>query len=946
MEKEFIGHHNIFIFDFFSLFLKVIKNKEGVIENLEIIQGNFDDSINHSIDLSKIKYLPDLFKYPYEDVVKNLMEVARSITKKESVFIKNICACREKRYDLHVFAISNKNLIVFFYQGAQLAEKSAQISKKSDTCFSALNQLSTSANYMEGKIYEFIRELVQITSSALRLDLVSVWFLDEGGNQLRCFDCYDSQTNEHKSGSLLRKSQYLSAFSYLKDHSCLIIKNMQEEKKLSNLVFTFIHSRPVKSLLYTGIKKDGVLHGILCMEDTKNFRNWDRFDEDFGLRISEKISVVLGNFQRGLIRKNLMMSQARLESIFRSSPAAIGIIKNRVLVEVNASFSRITGYQPEEILGKSARILYPTQEEFERVGTEKYTQMHVSGVGTIETIWRHKNGRDIYVLLSSSYLDPFDFSMGSNFTATDITARVVAERKLRESEQRFQQISENIPCMIYQFMMDENGKFKNLYVNSFCKAIFGKSSEELIKIENVFAYIDPSYHQSLLSAIQKSAKDLSDWNCEFWIKTHKNERKYLKATSKPRRKGKAIIWNGFITDATAEKQSEELTRDLIIAKQSLEFKKKFLANMSHQIRTPLTAILGITDILENTQLSMKQKDLLHTLKISGMDLKQSIDEILDYAKIESGKIASRSVQFNIRDLLTHLKNVFDVTKQKPLNLLLDIPEKFPQQISTDKFRVNQVLHHLLDVIVKFSRQKKIIIRTEIVRLLAGNGILIKISLENNGYALEDDLTRDMLNPYKAGVFKDTDDLEDFQGTGLGMAISKEYVQILGGELSMNTHKGKVNKFSFTFRAKNVDSEKAGSDRQTNICKETKKECKPLNILLVDDKIVNQKVIKLMLEHSGHNVQLASNGKEAICKCETSAYDLILMDIKMPVMDGITATCQLKKKHTQLPPIVGLSANAFEGDREKYMNMGMDEYITKPLNMNDFERVVNKLFGNA
>lgn len=945
MENELIDHHHIFLFDFFSLFLKIVKDDKGGVENLEVIDGSFDNNSEHSIDLSKIKYLPELFKHPYQNVEKKLKEVARSASAKKGVVVKNICTCQEKKFDLHAYKPNNKNLIVFF-KGTELTEKSTRISKKSNACFSALNQLSLSPSYVEGKIYEFIRELIRVTSSAMKIDHASVWFLDEGENQLRCFDSYDSKTDARKTGDLLRKIQYLSVFSYLKDHPCISVKNLQEKGDFSNLVLPFVHPRPVKSLMYVGIKKEGVLHGILCLEDTQNFRNWDRFDEDFGLRLAEKISVVLGNFQRGLIRKNLMMSQARLESIFRSSPAAIGVVKNRVLVEVNASFSRITGYQPDEILGKSARILYPSQEEFERVGTEKYKQMDVSGVGTIETIWRHKNGRNIHVLLSSSYLDSSDFSKGSNFTATDITSRVVAEKKLRESEQRYHQISDNIPGMIYQFMMEDSGKFRKLYGSSYCKKIFGISSDEFMRTKDIFSFIDPQDQKSLLSTIHRSAEDLSDWKYDFWITNEKDERKYLKAYFNPRRQGTAIIWDGFVMDATAEKQSEELTRELAIANQSLEFKKKFLANMSHQVRTPLTGILGVTDVLESTELSVKQKDLLHTLKMSGMDLKQSIDEILDYAKIEAGKIISRSVQFNIRDLLNHVKSVFDVTRQKSLLLKTDIPENFPDQIAADKFRITQVLQHLLGVIVKFSIRKKIVIRTEIVKSLADNGILIKISLENTGSAIQDDLTSEMLNPYKAGAFRDTDDLEDFEGTGLGMAISKEYVQILGGELTMDTLGDKVNKFSFTFTAKIVDPKKADSDSQKTYQKETSGSKRQLNILLVDDKIVNQKVIKLMLEHSGHKVHLAVNGKEAIRKFESGAYDLILMDIKMPVMDGITATKELKKKHSQLPPIVGLSANAFEGDREKYMNMGLDEYLTKPLNMNAFKSTVDKLIGNA
>ncbi len=944
MEQEFVDHQHIFLFDFFSLFLKMVKNRKGVVEKLEVIHVSTDNRQHKPSGVSHVKDVSELFQPPCANVSQILLEIARSLTSKESVFVEEVCRWHGKTFDLHAYTPDNTHLVAYF-KGSPSSEKSTRISKKSDAYFSALNQLSLSASYTDGKIYEFIREMIRLTSVTLKVDHISVWFLDERENQMRCFDSYDQETNHYQTGRLLRKSQYLSAFSYLKDHPIISIRNIHENKDFAHLVTAFINQRPVKSLLQTGIRKDGFLHGILCIEDSKNFRNWDQFDEDFAIRVSQKISVVLGNFQRGLIRKNLMMSQARLQSIFRSSPAAIGVVKNRVMVEVNASFSRITGYQPEEILGKSSRILYLTQEEFERVGTEKYRQMDIEGVGTIETVWRHKNGRHVYVLLSSTYLDPSDISMGSNFTAIDITSRVLAERKLKESEQRYHQISDNIPGMIYQFMMDEQGVFKNVYVNPYCEKIFGIPPHEFLKKEDIFEFVDPDDRASLLSSVYQSARDLSNWKFEFWITNHKGERKYLKANSKPRRKGDMVIWDGFLIDATAEKQSEELTHDLAIANKSLEFKKKFLANMSHQVRTPLTGILGVTNLLENTELSSDQKDLLNTLKTSGMDLNQTIDEILDYAKIEAGKITAKSVQFSMRDLLKHVQKVFDATHQKSLSLLLDIPETFPEQIVADKYRIKQILQHLLFIIVKFYLSKKIIIKTEILNSLPDNGLMVKVSLENTGSAIHDHLTKEMLNPYQSGAFKDNDDLEDFDGTGLGLAISKEFVEMLGGELTMDTLKGKVNRFSFTFTAKVKESTAENHDNQSATPKNSKEKISSLKILLVDDKVVNQKVIKLMLEHIGHKVQLAINGKEALDKFRPGTFDLILMDIKMPVMDGICATQELKKRHAQLPPIVGLSANAFEGDREKYMNLGMDEYLTKPLKIDAFQNVVDKLFGN-
>jgi len=390
------------------------------------------------------------------------------------------------------------------------------------------------------------------------------------------------------------------------------------------------------------------------------------------------------------------------------------------------------------------------------------------------------------------------------------------------------------------------------------------------------------------------------------------------------------------------KQEElQLYQEIEIARKSAEFKQSFLANMSHEIRTPLTGILGMAELMQNTKLDALQQDYLKTLMLSGDNLKETINMVLDYSKIEAGKVKLNESVFPFRLLFENTEKLFFSLNNKNLKLEKNIFPDVPLYVKADYNRIFQILSNLISNAVKFTDSGKISLVASIDnRLNEKDRLLLRIAVKDTGQGIPDDK--------KAGLFKPFYQVEQaynrsYEGTGLGLAICKELVSILGGQIGLESDEGKGSTFWFTFQV--IQSEK-GMEVVNREARTHPQQTKSLNILLVEDKLVNQKVISLMLKSLNQRVTIAENGEKALKMFKPNTYDLILMDIQMPVMDGITATRILKQKFTNLPPLVGLSANAFEGDREKYMSMGMDEYLTKPVKQQDFVELITKLKLNS
>ncbi len=399
-----------------------------------------------------------------------------------------------------------------------------------------------------------------------------------------------------------------------------------------------------------------------------------------------------------------------------------------------------------------------------------------------------------------------------------------------------------------------------------------------------------------------------------------------------------------MVDITKSKEAEKSMFQLKVAHEAIEFKQNFLANISHEMRTPLTGILGMIDIFEQTELTQTQQEYFETLKHSSENLREIINQVLDYSKIEAGKVKLKPTLFSIKGLLSETKKLYKGSVKPGINFSTRTDPKIPASIYADENRIRQVIHNLVSNALKFTKKGSVVLSSQLLSPKpVSKQVMIKIAVTDTGIGIPVGLRDKLFVPFSQIDDKDT---RKYEGTGLGLSICKELVILLGGEIGVISEYHKGSTFWFVFPAL-IKSETQGITKTVNQPGKSSLNNKNnhkqhLNILFAEDKDVNQKVISLLLTSMGHMVTIANNGKQALNIYKPDKFDLILMDIQMPVMDGITATKKLKEKFEHLPPIVGLSANAFEGDREKYMILGMDEYLTKPFNIEEFIKLMTKI----
>ena len=413
------------------------------------------------------------------------------------------------------------------------------------------------------------------------------------------------------------------------------------------------------------------------------------------------------------------------------------------------------------------------------------------------------------------------------------------------------------------------------------------------------------------------------------------------------RRGDDYIVAGYTRDLREYKKMmaeiKEVESDLRLARdaaeQSARSKSEFLANMSHEIRTPMNAILGMLNLArsdEGPALNDKQADYLRKAEQSAKTLLRIINDILDFSKIEAGRLEMENVEFRLDDVLRQMTDIFGQSvKEKGLRLEINEAPGLPEHLKGDPLRLAQVLLNLIGNSVKFTDKGGIILSVSELSRRDGRALL-KFTVEDSGIGMTAEEIGRLFSPFTQA---DSSTTRRFGGTGLGLAISKKLAHMMGGEISCSSEPGRGSTFyltgEFELAGESAPEDCPPDSGQAEVrCAQPLKdisEVKP--ILLAEDNDMNQIIAQRLLEKKGYKVKVANNGRQAIDMLLAGDYSLVLMDIQMPVMDGLSATREIRSlERFKKIPIIAMTAHAMSGDREKSLEAGMNDHVTKPIDM--------------
>ena len=501
-----------------------------------------------------------------------------------------------------------------------------------------------------------------------------------------------------------------------------------------------------------------------------------------------------------------------------------------------------------------------------------------------------------------------------------------SNREVRETSRMYRNLVETSVNLIWA--IDTEGIIT--FVNAAGKQIYGYEPQEVIG-QHFARYVDPERLENDSRMVRRVLAGETIFNYETVHRHRNGKRIFLMFNALAARDDSGAVTgaSGTAVDITQQKNMlDELRVSRDLAEQSSRAKSEFLATMSHEIRTPLNSLLGSVDLLQETKLDQHQTDLLSVIERSGRRLLNEISDILDLSRVESGKLELEITTFNLHELLEEMRAMFaQHASSAGLELHVLIKTGVPQWIEGDAHRLQQVLSNLLGNALKFTEHGSVELIAE-CETDREDRVRIAFEVRDTGIGIPPDRLESIFDSFSQA---DSSTTRRFGGTGLGLAICRRLVRLMGGEILVSSAEGEGSRFRFTANLKKAAPSEPGLERAARVAAPSSA---PMHILVAEDNADNVYLIQAYLRNSSITADFAENGAIAIKRAHEKDYDLILMDIQMPVMDGYTAVRLLREWEQESgrepTPILALSANASAEDREQSLAAGCDEHLSKPI----------------
>lgn len=606
--------------------------------------------------------------------------------------------------------------------------------------------------------------------------------------------------------------------------------------------------------------------------------------------------------------------------------------------ESNATFAKMLGYTHEEV-----KKLYVWDWE---AGLDKKTTLdmvkNVNSEGdffTTQHIRKNKTIFHVEISTTASFIENKKFIL---CICRDITEKIKIKSKLNHAHLLMRYIIEHNRSAIAVHDKDMNYIFvSDRYIRDYNvanKNIIGKNHYEVfpdlpqkwrdvhqrvLKGEVVSEEDDPFVRQD-------GTVDWTRWECRPWFEEDGNI-------------GGLIVYTEVIN---AQKNAEQvLIKEKEKAEAATKAKSAFLANMSHELRTPLNGIVGVTQLLKTSEMNEEQIQFLDLILKSSNRLARLLSDILDISKIESEMLTIRNEKFCLNELIESIEETFQISA-KENNTIFEclIDCKTPTILSGDLERLRQIMFNFVGNAIKFSKNGQVIFGVSPIRSWKANKVRLLFSIEDTGIGISETDLKKLFNPF---VQVENTYTRNYQGAGLGLSIAKKLTHLMKGNICIDTA---LNEGTNIYVALYFDKQPDRLEYISTTSNFPNSNLRSMNILLAEDDPSNRLPTYLILQKFGHTVSLAENGKQVLEMISKNDFDLIFMDIQMPIMNGVEATIAIRaleeRKNMKRTPIIAMTAYAMDGDRDKFLGAGMDDYLSKPLNIREMEKVLTDVMvGN-
>ena len=638
---------------------------------------------------------------------------------------------------------------------------------------------------------------------------------------------------------------------------------------------------------------------------------------DHGLNSAENIYVTL----RNLVKDN-PPQQVLLDSIHNTINLKIVFAKKVISSRQKKGFAAaqelVTTDIGEDLMTKTRsliRIFINNENRLLSIRLERTNQNFSLSINIIvESVIL-----TILIILTTMY-----------FFIQDHDKRMRSEKKVIESELLLTKFLESMPVGI--FILDNNGK--TYYVNSKSQEILGKGivpdalPEDLSKLYKVYMAATENIYPTNKLPIVRALNGEKNICVEDLEILRDNIRVPLRvnATAITNSENQIEYAIAVFEDVTDIKEAEKkLIEAKRLAEESIILKETFLANMSHEIRTPMNAIIGFTDLLLKKDLQAQEKAHMKIIKNSGESLLRIINDILDVSKIDSGMMAFEEHPISIKEIFGSLNTMLSqAAKEKKIELSFEYDAGLPDIVLGDPTRLTQIILNLVGNAIKFTKKGNVEVFAKLLK--EEKGIFqIEFSIKDTGIGLAEDKLQHIFERFRQAESHTT---RNYGGTGLGLSIAKQLVELQGGSITVSSMLGVGSIFSFILPFKKTD--KLYSNHHKHYDELDIEELSKLTILVVEDNPINIEFVLSLFADYNIKSSIAENGKQAIEKIKKNKYDIILMDIEMPEMNGYETTTVIRNELKNNIPIIAMTAHAMAGEKEKCLQLGMDDYISKPI----------------